>query len=428
MALTNSQIQEELNKAKTTLEGIKTQAASQNPNITLNSGNVGPASDLPIAPIAPLSSADVSGLETKYAPLTPTTQQQEGSDLSKRLAEINNQLAGEGAFKAQQEEVVGIPGLETTQSDLTAQLQQLQKQSADLQNQYNYTIPNQMQIGAEGRGMTAGGLAPLQASELRKIQIKQGGIASDALVISATLDAVNGRIGNANKKIERAIELKFGPLKAEQKAKTDNLLLLKNDPLTTLAEKNQIDSQLAKQRAIDDKIADQEANQKEIWNIAKDASAAGADSLTLQRIQGATTKEEALQVAVKAGYVANSQVTALMTKYPDAGISYSDTIDVAQAKLKNSRIYQKDVKITPTGNDVPSQPIPNLFTKPEVASMAAGGLSVDDATLIYQAIQNGSSLEEIRQALRDDGKDPVILDVFDRVNPIYKILGQEKPQ
>ncbi len=71
-----------------------------------------------------------------------------------------------------------------------------------------------------------------------------------------------------------------------------------------------------------------------------------------------------------------------------------------------------------------NQPVSNLFTPAKIAQMSVAGLSADDATLIYQAIVNGNSLEDIRQALITDGKDPALLDVFDRVNNIQKILGQ----
>ena len=85
---------------------------------------------------------------------------------------------------------------------------------------------------------------------------------------------------------------------------------------------------------------------------------------------------------------------------------------------------------TPSGGGVKEggEIISGLFSKSELAEFHAGGLDAETATDIYQAIQRGISLEEIRQGLRNIGLDPVVLDVFDRVKPIYKILGQEKPK
>lgn len=70
----------------------------------------------------------------------------------------------------------------------------------------------------------------------------------------------------------------------------------------------------------------------------------------------------------------------------------------------------------------------NLFSKEKIAQMEAGGLDVDTATDIYKLVSENTDLETIRDGLRKLGKDPRLLDVFDRVNQIYKILGQEKPE
>ncbi len=67
------------------------------------------------------------------------------------------------------------------------------------------------------------------------------------------------------------------------------------------------------------------------------------------------------------------------------------------------------------------------FTKAQQADMNTAGLDTDTAILIYQAIQNGHSLDDIRSALRQDNRNPALLDIFDRVSPIYKILGQKNP-
>jgi hypothetical protein len=42
-------------------------------------------------------------------------------------------------------------------------------------------------------------------------------------------------------------------------------------------------------------------------------------------------------------------VTDLMTKYPDAGINFNDTVESAQAKLGNSRLYQQATRLSGGG-------------------------------------------------------------------------------
>ncbi len=273
---------------------------------TINSLNIAPASELPFVSPTNNPIPNISGLEG----YTPTPQETKEQGVSDQLQQLNLMLTGESAYASQQKEALGISAIQTTQADLTSQLTRLKNQSLDLQNQYNYTIPNQAQVNAEGRGITAQGLAPLTASELRKNQIQQGGIASQALIISANLDAVNGQLASANQKVLDAVEAKFGPQKALYDALTKNLELIKNDPSTTLQEKKRADAQQAILDAKKKKTDDEEAQQKAIWDMATTAATNGADSITLNKIQQAKTKQEALKIAADAGIFIEKQTEA----------------------------------------------------------------------------------------------------------------------
>lgn len=64
----------------------------------------------------------------------------------------------------------------------------------------------------------------------------------------------------------------------------------------------------------------------------------------------------------------------------------------------------------------------NLYTKPTYSRLDAAGVDRTLADKLGAAILSGRSLEDIRQALKADGRDPQILDNFDRVVNIKSLI------
>lgn len=257
------------------------------------------ASPLKIAAVEQPSVYDISKLDVTIPKLEMTAPEQEASGLTSRIAELNKSLIGEEAYRTDQESAYDIAGKTQTYNDLASQIKTLQNEDADLQNQYNYTVPNKMQNWAEGKGVTAGGLAPLSASELRKVQIKRGDIASRALTTSSLLEAAKGNLATAQTLVDRAVAAKYSPVKAEIDALTKNLQLIINSPEYSLADKNRAQVQLEAQASRKSALEAQESAESEIKGYAIEAAKNGADALTLQKIQNAQTPEEALQLAGK---------------------------------------------------------------------------------------------------------------------------------
>lgn len=246
--------------------------------------------EVPVYPVANLGMTQ----------MTLTEPEQEVSDLDKRIRDINDAIAGKPLYKNEQEKNYDIAGKTQTITDLTSQLNTIKNEAQ--------AIPLQMQQDSTGRGITAGGLAPLQTARLRTNTIQ-------ALGVSSLLEAANGNLATAQTLVDKAVEQKFAPLEAERDAKLANLELIIKSPEYSLADKNRamaVDSYIKQQATIKEKA---KQDMKDIWSLAMEAAKNGADALTLQKIQNAPTPEEALRIATEAGvYKTNGEQFTLDRK------------------------------------------------------------------------------------------------------------------
>lgn len=203
-------------------------------------------------------------------------------DASTKAADTGAQLAGEGAFRTQQETANDLVGKKATVTDLTSRLNSL-KSDAE-------AIPLQVQQDFTGRGATAGGVAPIQTAQLRNNTIQQLGV-------SAMLNAANGNLSTAQDQVDHAVKAQFDPLKAELAAQQAQLAAL--TPLMNAQEKKQAEVQAAQLQARQEAITKQQADQSKIYDVMLKASQYGADSTTLRNIQSATSPEAAITAAGK---------------------------------------------------------------------------------------------------------------------------------
>lgn len=218
-------------------------------------------------------------------PLQPTQPERQAQGLTEQLQGLERELVGESAFRAESEAEAEIPALLQTQTDLTSQLKALQAEAK--------AIPLQLQQEATGRGITVGGLRPLQTGRLRENAIQ-------ALGVSSLLEASRGNLSTALTLVDRAVAQQFDPIREEINATTRNLELLLQSPATTIADKNRAQAQLDAQNARARQIDEQEAIEKQIGAIAVNAATAGLDPVTLRRIQQSTDPVEAQRIATEA--------------------------------------------------------------------------------------------------------------------------------
>lgn len=282
------------------------------PSEALSSTSLSPTStpSFQIPPIQP--PPDVS---TAFTPtlLSATPQEQKQSSSIDRLQEINNLLVGKEPFQAQKEREFGInEDLIKTQGDLDSEFKALVNEQEAAQLAYNYTIPNQQQVQAEGRGITAGGLAPITASELRKNQIYQGELTSRQLGVASKQAAIEGKIATAKTLAEMATKEKYRALESEQKAIQANLDLVIADPKTTLQDKNRALAQKAIQDKKDEEIAKAKETDKAKRDIVIKVAATGkANAEQLNEILNAPNEIEAARLAAPFLQVSEERETQL---------------------------------------------------------------------------------------------------------------------
>lgn len=215
-------------------------------------------------------------------PLQPTEQEQKASGQSNLLQDLYTQTIGESAFRGEQETAQGIPELAKTNQDLSARLKALQNEAL--------AIPLQLQQNATGRGITEGGLRPIQTAALRNNAIQ-------SLTVASQLEASSGNMTLALDLVDRAVAQRFDPIREQIAAAEKNLKLILEDPRTSIQDKNRAQKQMEQQEAKKLAVEQQQLNQKSIYDIATLAAKYGADSQTLDRIMKSTDRGTALIAA-----------------------------------------------------------------------------------------------------------------------------------
>lgn len=298
MALTDKQI-EELNIAQTrvdTGEGTETDVANiefgteqgftpqESTDVITSEG----LEDVPEPEITEPEEVPVVTPEPlpEVEPLELTEPEIEAEELTTRLRGLTEELTGEAALRAEQEGEVGLAELQATQTDLSSQLKALANEAKQ--------IPLQLQQEATGRGITAGGLRPLQTARLRTNAIQ-------ALSVNSLLEASRGNIATAQTMVDRAVAQKFDPIREQIAAKSANLELLLQSPRFSLEDKKRAQKQLDQQNARQDALDEREESEREIMATSIQAAQLGADAVVLQNIQNAATPQEALRIATEAG-------------------------------------------------------------------------------------------------------------------------------
>src|SRR3990167_7985076 len=331
--------------------------AKGNPIPYGRAGNLVPGSSTPITPV-PTPTADPNAVI-----LSP--EQQKYQTENENLRAMLTASLGEKAFTEELKTKEGIPGLEDTQADLGAQLETLKQEALGIPEGATTQHAREM-------GVSTAGLRSLQLNDLHRNRL-------ETLLVSAHLDATNRRIASAERRIESAVDIKFGSLKEEIAVKRENLKLIEDSPQYSEEVKARAKAQDLIQANNEKKEDDLEKEQSEIWKLGVKVAENNTPATILNAINNAKTKEEALALA--APYLAKKAE------------------DVVVADQRASRLLAVGLPtgIITTGGQL------TKGNKDKITSKGVPPSTVDDIT---QAILEGNTLEEIRQALAQGfGKD-----------------------
>lgn len=223
---------------------------------------------------------------------TPTEKKQQST--LERIAGLIRGGKGQTELTQEAETKAGVPGISSTLNEFVTQLEGLNNQATDLQNQANYTIPNTMQERATGRGITAAGLAPITAGELRKNQIKQGAIASQSLTLKSIVFGLQGKLALAEKAAKASADAQFEAQEREiatEKAQLDAIA-----PTLKREEKAKLDIQTAKLEDRKREIENAKENKKTVIGFGVEASKNGAGALLVNRALQESDPVKALEI------------------------------------------------------------------------------------------------------------------------------------
>ena len=307
---------------------------------------------------------DTSGL-AQVDPYAVTPAQQKAQDLSDKILadlELQQTVNREKA------------GMELAQlSPLQEQERQFINEQNALINEQN-AIPGMIQNEARGKGLTAGGVSPLEMAKkrenLQNIYLNQ-----------AKLDAVRGNITSAQNYITKTLEAKYGDLQANIDYKIKALEIIQKSPAYTQAEKKQAAAAQTQQEAEKQKLADKKENDGIIQQLAL---------ATYKNFPNDTQAQLDIAKAQKSGDV--NTALAILGKYQ------ADPVAIQKAILENQ--YTK-AKINELNAKTAEVGIPGI-TNTDNASKYAGALQVILGSTKLTAEQKKTLINSV-----NNGQDPV---------------------
>lgn len=223
--------------------------------------------------------------------------EQDRADLKSQINTIFGELGQEGEMQLAEEEKRNVEALQQAVNDADAELELKIGEINALDASFN----KKLEI-ISGKPITMSSIQGQQAHEYRMYQADKNVLLAEASLLQAKSLAAQKKLESAQNAANRAVDLKYNDLKTQ---------------LSVLM------AQL--------EMADVEWSREEQMRV----DALNRYYTELDREINRQMEMEKMQYA---------SMLDLMSKYPDAGISFSDSLATAQSKLKNSRIYQEQVR------------------------------------------------------------------------------------
>lgn len=356
------------------------------------------------SPTPPESIGNLSIQTPAKIPLT--AQETQADTLTQRLLDINSSLMGKTAYAQGKRTEFGIPEKEQTIQDLTQQFNDFQKKEAVINTEYGGSL-------AANRGV----LEPFVTGE-RDARLRQNAI--QALTISSTIDAANGLLASAQRKVNLAVEQKYGSIEEEFKIKKENLDILSKSPGLSRDEKDRAAAQSIALKNQELVIAQKKEDQKDIWTVSttaaqnmqsfKPTTQYTTSAQAIQAIQNAKTKEEALRIATDTGLTTQKAIPNLPVSVEEykfaqtpAGGSYKGTYaqyqnEDANRKAKAAAVSENPMRVL-SATEAQSLGVPFGTT----AAQAYGKIPVGAGGQEQNILKDFSAKLVDRKALNDAG-------------------------
>jgi hypothetical protein len=315
-----------------------------------------------------------------------TDTQKQAANLSEEIANTAPELAGQSAALITAQNNAGLPQLQQ-------QLQGISNQIASKQAELNVDDASLLALNKSTENQPGVATFIVQKQEAKNAAdaaIVRAQKVAEIGVLNAQAQAAQGNISLAMQTAQQAVDAKYAPIKDQ--INTYQAQLQAIQPLLDADEKKQSDAQQLKVNIALQNLADQKQQDKDnlatilqsgLTNkyindngtiIRASDGHAFSSSDEFLKDAGVTSFNDAynrgLIGTIDPQKIAESgQVANLATKYPDAGIKLSDSLDTASAKLQNSALYRKDTYIA--GNaGIPTDPQGN--SAPDVVNALLG--------------------------------------------------------
>lgn len=289
---------------------------------------------------------------TPESTVTLSPEEQRVQDAINQAQETQTSLAGKSAYTTEQQTVAGVPEQQKLIRDLNAQL-------IAAHNEAN-AIPLKTQAGAEGRGITAGGLAPITAGLQRQNAIK-------ILETNSTLAAAQGNLQNAMDLADRAVTAKYGPIEESLKAQLANLDIIQKSPAYDAATKKRATEAQAKALQTQNDLATQKKNETDKNDLVTKIIA-NNPTITQDNIAVLRASKDPVEAAAVASHL------GLVQEKPTQTATTGVTLSAGQTRFE---INKKTGQL---------EPVASVAAKPTAFQTGAGGVSQE----LQDAINNGT--------------------------------------
>lgn len=274
------------------------------PSSTITSASLAPTTPPQLTPVVSSPIPSTAGLFDE-----PSETEKQFEAERTRIKELGAEIAGEGAFKAEQRGALGVTADQSLLDEQNRELRRIQAQQRELRGEFEKQM-----AGRASQGTIEG-----------MIEKRNRELTVDALRTSALMDYTQGRLTAAERKINDAVEAKFGRAKAEKEALIEDLNFILKSPKSDREDKKRAAAQIAIQQAEKAKIEKQEQDLKDVEEAVKMGVQNGLrDGTIISKIRKAQTGAEALQILAESGYGAKAgggDIAEFKSFFPDVDIT-----------------------------------------------------------------------------------------------------------